>query len=183
MEIINVTITSTTPDFKTIQGVCKIVNKNWETFRDVAVTAIRTLIGDNEFTIIGCPCQKKKTHLPDDVIKANDELWQMLMGKLDNIWFDFYWPKMQSIFNEFNSIFNDERITLRKIIQGNTFALGTAMKMGHTKEILVGLNKIQAHLEETIKKYDELLNSGKHIVNMAKIYSLNIQIVQGATNG
>ena len=181
MEIINITITSTTPDFKTISDICKIINKNWDTFRRVAVNTIHDLLGDDEFLISGCPDQKKKTNLPDDVINANDMLWKDFAKKLDVIW-QSYWPKQVEIYKEFDSIFNDERITIKKIIQGNTFALGTAMGMGHTKEILESLVKVQNNFEETIKKYDELLTSGKHIVNMSKLYTLNIKFME-ANNG
>ena len=181
MEIINITITSTTPDFKTISDICKIINKNWDTHRRVAVNTIHDLLGDHEFMIIGCPDQKKITNLPDDVINANDMLWKDFAKKLDDIWLS-YKTNMENVFKEINSIFNDERITIKKIIQGSTFALGTAMGMGHTKEILESLVKVQNNFEETIKKYDELLTSGKHIVNMSKLYTLNIKFME-ANNG
>lgn len=178
MEIISITITNTAPVFKTISDICKIINTNWNTLRQVAVNTIDNLLCDEEFLFSGCKCL---TNLPDDVVNANDMLWQNLDKKLDDI-FSSYYPKMEAIYKEFNSIFNDERITIRKIIQGSTFALGTAIRMGHTKEILESLVKVQNNFEETIKKYDELLTSGQHIINMSKLYTLNIKFME-AKNG
>ena len=177
IEIINVTITNIKPDFKTISDICKIINYNKDTLRNVAVNTIHDLLDDHEFLMSGCVDQKKKTNLPDDVIKANDMLWNYFDEKLD----DIYWScrqKLEEVYNEFNSIFNNELITIRKIIQGNTFALDTAIDMGHTKEIFECFIKVQNIIEQTLKKYDELKTNGKHIINMSKLYTLNIKFMK-----
>lgn len=181
VEIINITINNKIPDFKTISDICKIIIKNSDTLRSVAVNTIRGLLGDQEFLISGCLDQKKTTNLPDDVIKSNDMLWNDFGKKLDDIRLSC-WPKMEEVCKEFNSIFNDERITLKKIINGNDFALGTAMGMGHIKEIIEYLVKVQNIIEQTLKKYDELTTNGKHIINMSKLYTLNIKFME-ANNG
>lgn len=178
MEIINIiTITNTAPGFKTISDICKIINTNWNTLRQVAVNTIENLLCDPEFLISGCKYLKQNTNLPDDVINANDMLWNDFDKKFDDI-FSSYSQKIEAVYKEFNSIFNDERITIRKIIQGNTFALGTAIRMGHTKEILECLFKIQNIFEQTIKKYNELTTNGQHIINMSKLYTLNIKFME-----
>ena len=181
IEIINVTITNIKPDFKTISDICKVINYNMDTLRNVAVNTIHDLLDDQEFLMSGCVDQKKKTNLPDDVIKANDMLWNDFGKKLDDICW-LYRQKLEEVCKEFDSIFNDERITIRKIINGNTFALSTAMSMGHTKEILECFVKVQNIIEQILKKYDELGTNGKHIVNMSKLYTLNIKFME-ANNG
>lgn len=181
MEIINITIINKIPDFKTISDICKIINTNWNTLRQSRVNTIENLLCDPEFLISGCKYLKQKTNLPDDVINANDILWNDFDKKFDDI-FSSYSQNIEAVYKEFNSIFNDERITLKKIIKGNDFALGTAMGMGHTKEIIECLVKVQNIIEQTLKKYDELATNGKHIINMSKLYTLNIKFME-ANNG
>ena len=56
------------------------------------------------------------------------------------------------------------------------------MGMGHTKEIIECLVKVQNIIEQTLKKYDELVTNGKHIIKMSKLYTLNIKFME-ANNG